>query len=203
MTEIDHTYWYLTRSAGFIAYILLFVSVTFGLVMTGDLLPRWLQRFRVYDLHRFLALVTLGVTVFHILIVLPDKFIGFSVLELLVPFASPYEPLYMALGTFGFYVTVIVIGAFYLRPRVSYRAWRLIHYATFGAFVLALAHAAGAGTDTEAVWAQYLYAATGLIVFNLSVYRALKGSARGIVKARAEPDAPVSSFASDAGRRSA
>src|SRR6266480_1885643 len=131
MTEIDHTYWYLTRASGLVAYGLLFASASFGLVMTGDLTPRWLQRFRVYDLHRFLALVTLGVTVFHIVIVLPDKFIGFSVPELLVPFASSYEPLYMALGVFAFYVSVIVTGAFYLRPRVSYRTWRLVHYATF------------------------------------------------------------------------
>jgi predicted ferric reductase len=194
MTDIDHTYWYLTRASGLVAYVLLFASASFGLAMTGDLMPRWLQRFRVYDLHRFLALVTLGVTVFHIVIVLPDKFIGFSVAEILVPFASPYEPLYMALGVFAFYVSVIVTGAFYIRPRVSYRVWRLVHYATFVAFAMALVHGVGAGTDTEAGWVRYLYAATGLVVFNLTVYRALRGSTRGIVKPRAEQGASVSSL---------
>jgi hypothetical protein len=53
-----------------------------------------------------------------------------------------------------------------------------MHYSTFLAFALALAHGIGAGTDTEAPWAQYLYAGSGLLAFNLLVYRVLKGESR-------------------------
>jgi hypothetical protein len=48
----------------------------------------------------------------------------------------------------------------------------------FAAFALALAHGAGAGTDTAAGWARFLYAGTGLVAFNMLVFRALKGGAR-------------------------
>jgi predicted ferric reductase len=178
MNDIEHTYWYLTRASGFVAYMLLFAAVVFGLSMTGDVVSRWLARFRVYDLHRFLSLLALAAAVFHALIVLPDGYIGFSLLELLIPFASPYRPFYMALGLLSLYLTAFITGTFYLRRLVPYRVWRLIHYATFGAFALALVHGAGAGTDTAAAWPPYLYAATGLMAFNLLVYRALKGSAR-------------------------
>jgi predicted ferric reductase len=178
VNDIDHTYWYMTRASGFVAYVLLFAAVVFGLSMTGDVVSRWLARFRVYDLHRFLSLLALAGAVFHALIVLPDRYIGFSLLELLIPFASPYRPFYMALGLLSLYLTAFIAGTFYLRRLVPYRVWRLIHYATFGAFGLALVHGAGAGTDTAAAWPPYLYAATGLIAFNLLVYRALKGSAR-------------------------
>jgi methionine sulfoxide reductase heme-binding subunit len=111
-----------------------------------------------------------------------------------VPFASPYRPFYMALGLLSLYLTAFIVGTFYLRRLVPYRVWRLIHYATFVAFGLALVHGAGAGTDTAAAWARYLYAATGLIAFNLLVYRALKGSARpgrapAGVRARPAPEA--------------
>ena len=180
MSEIDHTYWYLTRSAGLVAYLMLFVSVTLGLTMTGGVLERWLRRYRVYDLHRYLSLLTLIVIVFHVLIVLPDRYLSFSVAELLLPFASPYRPLYMTLGGLSLYLMAIIIGTFYLRRLFSYARWRFVHYATFGAYVLALVHGIGAGTDTPAGWVQYLYAATALITFNLLVYRALKGSARGL-----------------------
>ncbi len=183
MNETEHTFWYLTRASGIVAYLLLFVAVMLGLSLTGGVLERWLRRYRVYDFHRFLSLITLGVTAFHVLIVLPDGFIGFSVAELLVPFASPYRPLYMALGTFAFYVVALVIVSFYLLPLLRYRVWRLLHFGTFGAFTLALVHGIGAGTDTEAAWAGYLYAATGLIVFNLLVYRVVNGEARGIPRA--------------------
>jgi predicted ferric reductase len=180
VNEIDHTYWYLTRASGFVAYLLLFASVVLGLTMTGDVVERWLRRYRVYDLHRFLSLLTLCVTVFHALVVLGDEFIGFSVAELLLPFASPYRPEYMALGVFSLYLSGFIVASFYVRRWLTYPAWRLLHYATFVAFTLALVHGIGAGTDTEGAWGQYLYAATGLVAFNLLVYRVFKGSARGI-----------------------
>ncbi|HXH22324.1 MAG TPA: ferric reductase-like transmembrane domain-containing protein [Dehalococcoidia bacterium] len=178
MNEIDHTYWYLNRASGFVAFILLATSVILGLTMTGGALERLLRRYRVYDLHRFTSLLTLAVTVFHIFVVWPDDYVRFSLGGLLLPFASPYEPFFVALGVFAFYLVAVIVLAFYVRHLVSYRAWRLLHYLTFAAFALALAHGAGAGTDTEAAWAQYLYAGAGLLAFNLLVYRALKGSAR-------------------------
>jgi predicted ferric reductase len=176
----DHTYWFLTRSSGLVAYLLLFATCTLGLTLTGGVLERWLRRFRVYDLHRFLSLLTLAVTVFHVFIILGDGWFSFSVAELLIPFASPYRPLWTALGGLSLYLMVITIGAFYLRPLVPYRAWRLLHYLTFVAFVAACAHGVGAGTDTEAEGFQYVYAVTGLVVFNMLVYRWLRGGSRGV-----------------------
>jgi sulfoxide reductase heme-binding subunit YedZ len=173
---------------------MLFGSLVLGLTMTGDLAARRLPRFRVYDLHRFLSLLTLGVTLFHALIVLPDGYIGFSLAELFLPLASPYEPLFMALGTLSLYLTAAIIGSFYALRLLTYRVWRLLHYATLAAFTLALLHGVGAGTDTEAAWVRYLYAGSGLIAFNLLVYRALKGSARGgprAMAARERPAAPT------------
>jgi succinate dehydrogenase hydrophobic anchor subunit len=73
VNEIDHTYWYLTRATGLVSYLLLFSSVTLGLLLTGDLMSRWLQRYRIYDVHRFLAL-PLGLTTVHAFIVLPDRY---------------------------------------------------------------------------------------------------------------------------------
>jgi predicted ferric reductase len=180
MEEIDHTFWFVTRASGVVAYLLLTASVALGLVLTGDLMPRRVQRFRVYDIHRFVALVTLGLTLLHVFVVLPDRYFSFSLIELLVPFASPYRPAWMAIGVFALWLMLIVVGAFYLRPLVSYRLWRLLHYATFAVFALALLHGAGAGTDAGAAWSRAMYTLSGLLVFNLGVYRALRGSARGV-----------------------
>jgi predicted ferric reductase len=193
MDEIDHTYWFLSRAAGIVAYLLLFASVSFGLAMTGTLVERWLRRYRLYDLHRYLSLVTLAMTLFHAVIVLPDRYIRFTPVELFLPMASPYRPEFMALGVIGLYVLGAVILSFYLRGLISYRGWRIIHYATFGVFVLALLDGIGAGTDTSAAWVQYMYAVTGVIVFNLGVYRVLKGSARGIPAPPAPTEAALPS----------
>lgn len=178
--DATHTYWYLTRATGFVAYLLLFASVALGLLMTTDLFPRRLERFRVFDLHRFIAILSLALSVFHALIVLPDAFIGFTLPELLVPFASPYRATWMALGTLSLYLSVIVIGSFYLRPLVPYAAWRALHYLTFVVFAMAVAHGAGAGTDTQSMWARDMYAVTGFVVFDLLVIRLVRGTSRGV-----------------------
>ena len=180
MTNVDHTYWYLNRAGGIVAYLLLFAALCLGLSMTGGALERFLRRYRVYDLHRFVSLLALGAVLFHVFIVMPDRYAGFGLPELFVPLVSSYRPLYMALGIVSLYLMAVIIGAFYVRRLISYRTWRLLHYATFAAFALALAHGIGAGTETGAAWMQYMYAATALVAFNLLVYRLLKGSARGV-----------------------
>jgi len=184
---MDHTFWYLTRASGFVAYLLLFASLVLGLTMTGGLASRWWQRFQVYDLHRFFSLFTLLFTVFHMVIVLPDEFIGFSISELLLPMASPYRPEYMTVGLAAFYLLALTVASFYARHLIGYRTWRVLHYATFVVFAAAAAHGIGAGTDSSAVWARFLYAVTALVVFNLTVFRALTGSARGLPATATSP----------------
>ena len=175
----DQTFWYLTRASGLVAYLLLFGSVSLGLALTGG--SAGLRRYDVYDLHRFIALVTLAVTGFHLLIVLPDAYIGFTIPELLLPFASPYRPVYMGLGVLGFYLMVLVLASFYLMPRLPYGLWRRLHYATFFIFGLALAHGLGAGTDAGTSWALVLYGATGSLVVALTCRRVLVGRSRGLI----------------------
>jgi predicted ferric reductase len=113
----------------------------------------------------------LAITLAHTFIVLPDRYIGFSVWELLVPFASPYRPDYMALGTLALYTMALVVVSFYLRPLVPYKAWRALHYATFAVFIMALAHGVGAGSDTGLAWAQGLYLIGGGLVLALAAVR--------------------------------
>lgn len=180
MDGVDHTFWYLTRASGFVAHLLLFTSVALGLLLTGG--SAGLKRYDVYDLHRFLAILTSAFTLFHLLIVLPDAYIGFSLSELLVPFVSPYRPVYMALGLLGFYLMLLTVVSFYSMPLVPYAWWRRLHYGTFAVFAMALAHGLGAGTDTESPWALALYGATGAIVLLLTARRVLIGRSRGLVQ---------------------
>ena len=59
-----------------------------------------------------------------------------------------------------------------------------LHYATFGVFAMALAHGAGAGTDTQSLWARDMYAVTGFVVFDLLVIRLVRGTTRGVRRQR-------------------
>jgi predicted ferric reductase len=191
MDSGDQAFWYLTRATGLVSFVLLTGSVALGLLgllMTGKAASR-LRRNATYDLHRFVALLTLILTVVHTFIVLPDAFIGFSVWELLVPFASPYRATYMALGTLSLYLMGVVIATFYMRPFVPYSAWRAIHYATFAVFVMALVHGIGAGSDGGTVWAQALYWASGGLVLALLGLRVAKSLAAANLRRVNSPSA--------------
>ena len=58
-----------------------------------------------------------------------------------------------------------------MRRHIGYRAWRALHYLTFGLFALAMLHGITAGTDTTEPWAKLIYLGTGAGVAALIAYR--------------------------------
>jgi predicted ferric reductase len=124
--------------------------------------------------HQFVSILALAMAAFHALILLGDRSMAYSGLELLVPFASGrYRRWWVGLGQLGGYLAAVVVLSFYVRRVIGARAWRLIHYSSFALYLLVLAHGIGAGTDASAVPMIGLYALTGLIVYVLTVYRLL------------------------------
>jgi hypothetical protein len=69
------------------------------------------------------------------------------------------------------YLLVVITVSFPARRFIGYRAWRTLHYGTFGAYLLALAHGIFTGTDSSQLWAQAVYATTAASVLGLFVYR--------------------------------
>jgi predicted ferric reductase len=63
------------------------------------------------------------------------------------PFGATYEPLWLGLGALSLDLIVVVVVTSALRTRLSHRAWRSVHYAAWVAWVCALAHTLGIGTD--------------------------------------------------------
>jgi predicted ferric reductase len=153
------------------AYLMLFLNVVLGLAVHSRFLDELMARWRSLDLHQFTGLLGLGFLAIHTLALLGDRYIGFTVPQLLVPMASAYRPAWTALGIIAFYMILTVVASSYLRSHIGYRLWRAIHYLSFGAYLLALAHGLLAGTDTGERWAQALYWSTGGLVLILIFQR--------------------------------
>ncbi len=168
-----HIFWYITRATGFTAYLVLFVNMVLGLMMKtklyDDLVPRWSS----FDLHQFTALLALGFLGLHIFSLLFDSFLPFSLTQLFVPGTSTYRPLWIAVGIISLYALVVVTVTFYYRAQIGQRAWRVIHYASFVAFYLVLAHGVFAGSDSPELWAKLTYWVTGVVVAMLTASRFL------------------------------
>ncbi|MCZ7568288.1 MAG: ferric reductase-like transmembrane domain-containing protein [Ardenticatenaceae bacterium] len=174
----NHTFWFLSRAAGLSAFALLTINVCLGLMVSSRSLDAFLARWRAYDLHQFSALLALGFLGLHIFALLGDHYFNFRLSELLVPLALPYRPAWTALGVVAFYLMIGIVASFYVRRLIGYRTWRLIHYLTFGVYLLALAHGLFSGTDSGRLWAAMLYVGSATAVATLTTWRILSRSAR-------------------------
>src|SRR3972149_6375833 len=122
MTSV-HIYWYLGRAGGFVAFGLLFASVALGLAGSSRVFDGLLARPWVFEMHQFLSLFVLLAMLFHALILLPDPYAQFTPEELLVPFASPYRPVPLAVGIIVLYGSIVVSASFYLKGLIGQRGW--------------------------------------------------------------------------------
>lgn len=163
--------WEIIRASGFVAYVLLAGSVIWGLLLSSKLLGRSASAKALTYLHEGLAVGSLLATFTHTVALYFDEYVEFGVRDLLLPGASVWEPQAVALGIVSMWVLTIVTVSFYIRKRIGQKAWRAIHYASFGAFVAAFVHGIMAGTDTGSPAALTLYGATGGVVVMLLIAR--------------------------------
>ena len=92
------TYWYLTRSTGAVALLLLTLTVALGVIdVRRYATPRW-PRFVIDGLHRNVALLTIVFLVLHILTSVLDSFAPIALLDAVIPFAGSYRPFWLGLG---------------------------------------------------------------------------------------------------------
>ncbi len=184
-TAQTHVFWYITRATGFTAYLVLFANMVLGLMVKtkqyDDLVPRWSS----FDLHQFTALLALAFLGLHVFSLLFDSFLPFTLTQLFVPGASTYRPFWIALGVISLYALVVVTVTFCFRARIGQRAWRSIHYASFVAFYLVLAHGVFSGSDSTELWAKLTYWATGVIVAMLTASRFVDVGGPATASARA------------------
>jgi sulfoxide reductase heme-binding subunit YedZ len=141
-------YWYLTRSTGITAFVLLTVAMAFGVAATQRTLasPSW-PRFATQNLHRNVSLLALAFLGVHIVTTLIDGFVTITNWSVLIPFLSEYRRLWVALGTIAFDLTLLVIVTSLVRLRMKAQVWRWIHYSVYAAWPLTFLHFIKSGTD--------------------------------------------------------
>lgn len=165
-------YWYLARVSGVIAFLLLWLSVVFGLVVSNKMARLWNGGPTAVELHQFITWLAIALAMFHALILLGDQYIKATLWQVAVPFTYVgYQPAWVALGQIAFYLAVIVAASFYVRKQLGFRAWRTLHYVSFAIYFLLTLHGIFAGTDTNAPGMVVVYLATGISVYSLLLVR--------------------------------
>lgn len=163
-------YWYVARSAGVVAYALVWLSVVWGLLLSTSLGKTIGKVASFVDVHRHVSVLSVVFTLVHSLVLLGDRYIGYTITSIFVPYASTtYRPFEVALGQIALHLLLIVTGSFWVRQWTGQKLWRAIHYLSFVICLLVGLHALWAGTDTAVLW--YAYLTTTLVVVFLTIFR--------------------------------
>jgi methionine sulfoxide reductase heme-binding subunit len=163
-------WWFITRAAGLTGYFLLWLSMAWGLAIPSKIAQPVLEGTFTYDFHEYLSLLGLGFVLLHIVVLLFDKYLPFTIVQLLIPFVNSYRPFWVGLGILSFYIFLVVIVTFYFRAQVGTKAFRAIHLVSLAGYLGTTLHGLFAGTDSALPVTMLLYAGTFLVIVFLTVY---------------------------------
>ncbi len=144
--------WFATRGAGVVSLILFSVVACLGLLSVARTQSAWWPRFLTVELHRTLALLSVAFLAIHIVTAVIDPFTHLGIAAALVPLASEYRPLPVALGVVSVYLVAAVIVTSLLRDRIGHRLWRAVHWTSYLSWPLAVEHTLTAGSDAFTPW---------------------------------------------------
>jgi sulfoxide reductase heme-binding subunit YedZ len=145
-------YWYLTRSSGAVALVLLTLALVLGVVEVRRWSTETWPRFVVDSLHRNVSLLALAFLSLHILTAVLDSFAPISLIEAVIPFTGSYRPFWLGLGAVSFDLMLAVIITSLLRRRMGHATWRATHWLAYASWPIALLHGFGTGSDVKSTW---------------------------------------------------
>ena len=187
--QTDPTFWLLARASGLTAYALLTGSVLAGL-MRVKLRPFGcaVKTASATDVHRFLALLGLGMLVLHGVALTLDKTVHMSPAALVVPGLSSYGPGSVAYGVLAAELAVLIVVSFSLRRRIGMEETGAgftgspTSYSSMGTV-----HGLKAGTDLAGIGGPILAIAAGGQVLWLTFLRILSPRSAPARGSRAAP----------------
>ncbi len=143
---------YATRATGVVALVLMTATVVLGVATAAGRPGPGLPRVVSAGLHRNLSLLVLGFVSLHVLTTVADSYTNIGLSSVIIPFNSDYRRLWLGLGTIAFDLLLAVALTSLLRDRLSYRAWRAVHWLAYACWPIALWHGLGTGTDAQLPW---------------------------------------------------
>jgi hypothetical protein len=184
--------WIVGRGLGLSAYVALTGLTAVGLWMRHPWRLRWplLHPETVLRLHATLAASTVVLVAGHLVSLASDRYAGVGWRGALLPGASVYRSIPVAIGVAAFWAMLAVAASARLGAALLRGRWLLVHQLSMPIFAAVFVHGVLAGTDTVALRAAY--AATGLAIAGLWVTRRLAAPVLNSPSARAPLAAPLS-----------
>ena len=144
--------WYMTRGFGLIDLVLLTATLVMGVTQVVRYARPGLPRFVISALHKNISLLAVVFLAIHIVTAVLDTYVSISIADVFIPFIGRYRPFWLGLGALALDLMVALVITSLVRERLGHRTWRLVHWAAYLCWPLAIVHGLGTGTDTKLGW---------------------------------------------------
>ncbi len=163
--------WYLARATGITLYLLFWGVVITGLLLTTRIFDRMVAKATLLSVHTYLARLAYALLTAHLLSLIVDQHLPFSIEHLLVPFEGPAREPWTGFGVLAMYTFIVVVASASFRRYIPYPVWRFLHVLAFPMYALSLLHGIGSGSSSSALLMQAVYLLTGAGVVVLCLVR--------------------------------
>jgi predicted ferric reductase len=147
---MDLTWLDVSSTLGLIAVVVLTINLLLGMLLSTayrrspwwQILPPWLKKIKLVDLHNWTAYVALALALSHPLLLLPIAAEHYHLTDILFPIHAPHQPFWTCLGALVLYalLTVIITTQKRVKDRLGFRAWKNIHLISYGTALLFVVH---------------------------------------------------------------
>lgn len=168
-SDISSLAWYISRSTALVGFLLLFLSIFLGAIGRIPIFRKWAAKMCALNLHCWLSVQALFFALIHGAAFAFDEFIGFSWLDIFIPFHSEFQTLSVALGTMAFYLMTVLVVSSYARGVISQQMWRVVHTLNLALYGFSVIHALALGSDLRAgaLRSIFIYANAALVLLLL------------------------------------
>lgn len=156
--------WYIARATGIIAFILLYLSMLYGLAIRIPFFNKLTAPILAIDFHKWFSVHATLFALVHGVSLMFDKFINFNLFDVFVPFSSDFQPLLIALGIIAFYLMVTLVLTSYLRKHMPFTLWRIIHHLNIFLYLFVAIHMILLGTDMKLFSLRVTFVAMNIIL---------------------------------------
>ncbi len=168
--------WYVARSGGIVAWVLLALGLILGLLLSSRVLGRRASPAWMLSIHRYLGGLSVIFTVVHVAAIMLDDFVAFGWTDVLIPWASEWNPGAVAWGIIATYLAIAIELTSFAMRRLPKALWRGVHWLSAPLFVMATVHGYQAGTDAGRSFIIAI-TAVSLVLAVLTVVRVVRSRA--------------------------
>jgi sulfoxide reductase heme-binding subunit YedZ len=144
--------WYVGRGVGLVTLVLFTLTLVLGIVTrSGRRLPG-LPRYAVTAVHRSASLLSLVFLAVHVLTLTLDPLAQLRWYSSVIPFTAGRLTVAISFAAIAVDITLAVIVTSLLRTSIGPRTWKVVHWAAYAMWPLAVGHVLLGGTDRSTPW---------------------------------------------------